>query len=86
MRDAFLFGGSQNQMPRTRLTKEQQTMVLAEKWAAEWWRTEGTYIDPDTEDVDWYDKRSELAQMAYIAGFKQGAGRRAAAGKSGDEE
>lgn len=38
--------------------------------AYEWWRTEGIYIDPDTEDVDWHDKRGDLAQMAFIAGWK----------------
>lgn len=46
--------------------------LASESMASEWWRTEGIYIDPDTEDVDWYDKRAELAQMAYIAGYKRG--------------
>lgn len=34
----------------------------------EWWEKTGKSIDPDTEDVPWYDKRKELARMAYEAG------------------
>lgn len=34
----------------------------------EWWNQEGKYIDPDTEDVSWYDKRKELAEIAFNAG------------------
>lgn len=34
----------------------------------EWWENEGKYLDPDTEDVSWFDKRKELAQMAFGAG------------------
>lgn len=34
------------------------------------WRSEGVYIDPDTDEVDWFDKRAELAQIAFIAGRK----------------
>lgn len=32
----------------------------------EWWRKDGLYIDPDPE-VDWYDKRRDLAWEAYRA-------------------
>lgn len=46
--------------------------VADDKAARAWWLKDGVYIDPDTEDVDWYDKRAELAQMAYIAGYKRG--------------
>jgi hypothetical protein len=35
-----------------------------------WWRSDGRSIDPDTSDVDWYDKRKELAAEAYRAGLK----------------
>ena len=45
--------------------------VLPEEKAATWWQVEGRLIDPDTEDVPWYDKRGELAQIAYIAGFTE---------------
>ncbi len=41
-----------------------------DKLAQEWWKADGVYIDPDTEDVDWFDKRRELAQFAFIAGYK----------------
>jgi hypothetical protein len=47
--------------------------VSADKRATEWWRSDGIYIDPDTDEVDWFHKRAEIAQMAYIAGFKAGA-------------
>ncbi len=33
-----------------------------------WWDSTGRYIDPDTDDVSWYDKRKELAGHAYLAG------------------
>lgn len=56
--------------PKRKLTREQEIAVEANDGAALWWRMEGRYIDPDSEDVDWYDKRDALAQMAYIAGFK----------------
>ncbi len=42
-----------------------------EALAMEWWRSDGLYIDPDTEEVDWYDKRRELAEIAYVAGYKK---------------
>jgi hypothetical protein len=53
------------------LRADQKEVIAAEKAAIEWWRTEGIYIDPDTDDVDWFDKRSELAQLAFIAGLKR---------------
>lgn len=31
----------------------------------EWWENEGKSLDPDTEEVSWYDKRKELARMAF---------------------
>lgn len=42
-----------------------------ESLAIEWWKADGLYIDPDTEDVDWYDKRRELAQIAFVAGYQK---------------
>jgi 8-oxo-dGTP diphosphatase len=47
------------------------SVATAESLAMEWWRADGLYIDPDTEEVDWYDKRRELAEMAFIAGYKK---------------
>lgn len=41
--------------------------------AHDWWLKDGIYYDPDTEDVDWFDKRSELAQHAFDAGLKRAA-------------
>lgn len=35
-----------------------------------WWSTDGRFIDPDTSDVDWFDKRKELAAVAFLAGMK----------------
>lgn len=39
--------------------------------AEQWWREDGRFIDPDTDDVPWEYKRAELAQISYIAGFKK---------------
>lgn len=35
----------------------------------EWWDKKGRFIDPDTEDVPWFDKRKELSEYAFDAGF-----------------
>ena len=34
----------------------------------DWWISQGKFIDPDTEDVPWYDKREALCEAAYDAG------------------
>ena len=34
----------------------------------DWWASQGKFIDPDTEDVPWFDKRKGLAEAAYDAG------------------
>ena len=31
---------------------------------------EGKSLDPDTEDVPWFDKRKGLAELAFDAGIK----------------
>ena len=59
--------------PKRKLTPKQQIEVDANKAADWWWGAEGRYLDPDTEDVDWFDKRDGLAKMAYIAGYKKAA-------------
>lgn len=33
-----------------------------------WWLAEGRFLDPDTEDVPWFDKRKGLAELAFRAG------------------
>lgn len=33
----------------------------------DWWHRDGQYLDPDTDDVPWFDKRKALAQMAFEA-------------------
>ena len=33
----------------------------------DWWISDGQYIDPDSADVSWFDKRRELALLAWIA-------------------
>jgi len=35
-----------------------------------WWEDTGKYLDPDIDDVPWFDKRKELAGLAYVAGRK----------------
>lgn len=44
--------------------------MIAEMFA-DWWKAYGRSIDPDTEDVPWYDKREGLAGMAFIAGYRK---------------
>lgn len=36
-----------------------------------WWQTEGQFIDPDTDDVPWEDKRRALAEAAFDAAMAQ---------------
>lgn len=33
-----------------------------------WWSKDGQYLDPDTSDVPWFDKRRGLADYAFAAG------------------
>ena len=42
------------------LDPQRQIEVESSNFAMDWWREEGVYIDPDTEDVDWHDKRGEF--------------------------
>lgn len=37
----------------------------------EWWTRIGRTLDPDTEDVPWYDKRKGLAEAAFNAAKAQ---------------
>lgn len=55
---------------KAELTPEQAIVVETQKASTLWWDTEGRYIDPDFSDVDWYDKRGELARDAFEAGAK----------------
>ncbi len=34
-----------------------------------WWHETGRYLDPDTEDVSWFDKRKELSGLAFVAAY-----------------
>ena len=45
-------------------------LKTAERLAVEWVRAEGRLIDPDTDEVDWFDKRIELMERAFIAGYR----------------
>ena len=42
-----------------------------------WWQEDGRMLDPDTEDVPWFDKRQALADLAFEAGIKCGMARAA---------
>ena len=42
-----------------------------------WWQEDGRMLDPDTEDVPWFDKRQALAELAFEAGIKCGMARSA---------
>lgn len=37
----------------------------------QWWTRSGKFIDPDTEDVPWFDKRKSLAEAAFEAAKAQ---------------
>jgi hypothetical protein len=37
----------------------------------DWWTSQGRFIDPDTEDVPWFDKREALAEYAWDAAMRQ---------------
>ncbi len=36
-----------------------------------WWERVGRTIDPDTDDVPWFDKRKELCAIAFAAAMAQ---------------
>lgn len=40
-----------------------------------WWAEDGRFYDPDTEDVSWFDKRKDLAELAYAKGVEIGMAR-----------
>ncbi len=42
-----------------------------------WWSEDGKYLDPDTSDVSWYDKREALSHIAFDEGIKIGMARAA---------
>jgi len=37
-----------------------------------WWQEQGRSLDPDTEDVPWFDKREALAHIAFDEGIRIG--------------
>lgn len=47
---------------------EKQMELRFEKW----WGESGRYIDPDTDDVPWFDKRKELCAVAFGVGVSIG--------------
>jgi hypothetical protein len=36
----------------------------------QWWESFGKFFDPDTSDVPWFDKRKDLAEYAFRAGWQ----------------
>lgn len=40
-----------------------------------WWEKDGRFYDPDTEDVPWFDKRKDLAEIAFRKGVEIGMAR-----------
>lgn len=45
----------------------------AEASFEQWWSADGLFIDPDSADIPWYDKRKGLAAEAYFAGLSAGS-------------
>ncbi len=41
----------------------------ADKLFDDWWQNDGRTIDPDVAEVSWYDKRKELAGVAFYQGM-----------------
>ena len=37
-----------------------------------WWESDGRFYDPDFSEVDWFDKRKELAEYAFRSGWQAG--------------
>ena len=35
-----------------------------------WWYKIGKTLDPDTDDVSWFDKRKDLCEYAFVAGYR----------------
>jgi hypothetical protein len=50
-------------VPATNFTEED----WQDQAFSQWWNEDGRYLDPDTDDVPWYDKREALAQYAFNA-------------------
>lgn len=42
-------------------------MTEQERLFEDWWKRDGKFIDPDTSDVPWFDKRKGLAAAAFEA-------------------
>lgn len=45
-------------------------MTEQEKLFEDWWNKDGRFIDPDTSDVPWFDKRKGLAAYAFEAAMQ----------------
>jgi hypothetical protein len=45
-------------------------MTEVEKLFEDWWQRDGKFIDPDTSDVPWFDKRKGLAAQAFDAAIQ----------------
>lgn len=48
---------------------------MSDKTFEKWWADDGRMYDPDTEDVPWFDKRKELAELAFAKGVETGMAR-----------
>ncbi len=46
-----------------------------DKTFEKWWADEGRFYDPDTEDVPWFDKRKDLAELTFAKGVEIGMAR-----------
>jgi hypothetical protein len=54
---------------------KKETVIQLQHAFSDWWQRWGKWIDPDTEDVDWFDKRAGLCEFAFQAGYALGKGR-----------
>lgn len=64
--------GSRNIAPPLAAERNPYAATMTEEQLFDdWWARTGKGLDPDTEDVPWYDKRKGLAQAAFAAAMAQ---------------
>jgi hypothetical protein len=49
--------------------------IMTDETFEKWWADDGRFYDPDTEDVPWFDKSKELAELAFAKGIEIGMAR-----------
>lgn len=66
--DANAIAHEHNKLLASRTPDVEKAAGAAPLPFSDWWTSQGKFIDPDTEDVPWFDKRKDLCEAAYDAG------------------